>query len=176
MLPLTNPDPKALFVARIWRPGIGPALAALRGEVLHDITSREAPTMRDLLELDDPAGFVGAARGEAIGDLADLIAGSGEGAVRPATRARVTLTTTHDWVDVRPLGFLEAPARPVTEKRRRREAKDQGDLFTPGTPKPSDIALAGFRNPDGSRQAPPPNPPPVPANEGAARKPRWTGV
>lgn len=96
--------------------------------------------------------------------------------LRPATRARVTLTTTHDWVDVRPLGFLEAPARPVTEKRRRREAKDQGDLFTPGTPKPSDIALAGFRNPDGSRQAPPPNPPPVPANEGAARKPRWTGV
>lgn len=96
--------------------------------------------------------------------------------LRPATRERVTLTTTHDWVDVRPLGFLEAPARPVTERRRRREAKDQGDLFTPGTPKPSDIALAGFRNPDGSRQAPPPNPPPVPANEGAARKPRWTGV
>lgn len=96
--------------------------------------------------------------------------------LRPATRERVTLTTTHDWVDVRPVGFLEAPARPVTEKRRRREAKDQGDLFTPGTPKPSDIALAGFRNPDGSRQAPPPNPPPVPANEGAVRKPRWTGV
>lgn len=96
--------------------------------------------------------------------------------LRPATRERVTLTTTHDWVDVRPFGFLEAPARPVTEKRRRREAKDQGDLFTPGTAKPSDIALAGFRNPDGSRQAPPPNPPPVSANEGAARKPRWTGV
>jgi len=96
--------------------------------------------------------------------------------LRPAARERVTLTTTHDWVDVRPLGFLEAPARPLTEKRRRREAKDQGDLFTPGTPKPSDIALAGFRNSDGSRQMPPPNPPPASANEGTARKPRWTGV
>lgn len=95
--------------------------------------------------------------------------------LRPSTRERVTLTTTHDWADVRPLGFLEAPAQPVSAKRRRRTEKGQGDLFTPGTPKPSDIALAGFRNPDGSRKAPPPNPPPA-GEESAARKPRWTGV
>ncbi|MDX2274340.1 MAG: type IV secretory system conjugative DNA transfer family protein [Hyphomonadaceae bacterium] len=95
--------------------------------------------------------------------------------LRPASHERVTLTTTHDWVDVRPLGFLEALAKPVSEKRRHREPNGQGDLFTPGAPKLSDLALAGFRNADGSRQAPPPNPPP-PANESAVRKPRWTGV
>lgn len=95
--------------------------------------------------------------------------------LRPAGHERPTLTTTHDWVDVRPLGFLETPAGPVGQKRRHREPNSQGELFTPGAPKLSDLALAGFRNPDGSRQAPPSNPPP-PANESAARKPRWTGV
>ena len=80
MLPRTNPDPKALLVGRVWRPGIGPALVALRGETVVDITAREAPTMRDLMELDDPAGYLRGARGEAIGTLADLVAGSVEGA------------------------------------------------------------------------------------------------
>lgn len=80
MLPVTNPDPKACLVARIWRPGIGPALAALRGETLHDITSREAPTLRDLLELDDPAGFVAAAPDAPFASLGEAVAGSAEGA------------------------------------------------------------------------------------------------
>ncbi|MDH3264444.1 MAG: fumarylacetoacetate hydrolase family protein, partial [Paracoccaceae bacterium] len=80
MLPRTNPDPKALLVGRVWRPGIGPALVALRGETVVDITAREAPTMRDLMELDDPAGYLRGAGGEAIGTLADLVAGSVEGA------------------------------------------------------------------------------------------------
>ena len=33
------------FVTRVWRQGIGPALAHLRGEVLYDITTKAAPTM-----------------------------------------------------------------------------------------------------------------------------------
>lgn len=94
----------------------------------------------------------------------------------PASNERVTLTTTHDWVDVCPLGFLEAPAKPVSEKRRHRETNGQGDLFTPGGSKLSDLALAGFRSADGSQQAPPPSPLPAANEDRAVRKPRWTGV
>lgn len=98
--------------------------------------------------------------------------------LRLASHERMTLTTMHDWVDVRPLGFLEAPAN--ASARRKASVSGQGDLFAQPGPKISDLALAGFRNADGSRQAPPPNPPPSanesPANESAARTPRWTGV
>lgn len=64
------------FVGRVWRPGIGPALVALRDGMALDITSRAAPTMRDLLEIHDPAAFVGAATGEPVARLADLAAAS----------------------------------------------------------------------------------------------------
>ncbi len=80
MLPESNPDPAALLAGRVWRPGIGPALVTLRGETVLDITAREAPTMRDLLEMDDPAGYLHAARGEEVCSLTDLVAGSVEGA------------------------------------------------------------------------------------------------
>lgn len=63
--------------------------------------------------------------------------------------AKTQLTTVHDWIDVRPLGYLEAKAK--------RPAKAggepaQGDLFGFSRPKNSDLALAAFRNPDGSRR------------------------
>lgn len=80
MLPQTNPHPEACFVGRVWRPGIGPALVTLRGDTVVDITSPTAPTMRDLLEMDDPVGYVRGLTGEEIGTLGDLVAGSGEAA------------------------------------------------------------------------------------------------
>ncbi|MGY3439055.1 fumarylacetoacetate hydrolase family protein [Marinovum sp. KMM 9879] len=80
MLPHSNPDPKATFVGRVWRPGIGPALITLRGDTVVDITSAAAPTMTDLLELQDPLAHIRKQTGEDIGTLADLVAGSVEGA------------------------------------------------------------------------------------------------
>lgn len=68
-----------IFVTRIWRPGTGPALAVLRDGALVDVTSPEAPTMRDLLELDDPAGWLSAQKGEAVADPAELEAVPGDG-------------------------------------------------------------------------------------------------
>ena len=96
----------------------------------------------------------------------------------PAIRARGTLSTAHDWEDVRPLGYLEAPAGAASAAKRkpRTSASHQGDLFTQSTPKLSDLALAGFRNPDGSRMTPPPVPPALDSEDSAARRPRWTGV
>jgi fumarylacetoacetate (FAA) hydrolase family protein len=80
MIPHSNPSPEATFVGRVWRPGIGPCLVVLRGNTVIDITSKDAPTMRDLLERDDLIAFVRAAEGEAIGSLNDIKSGSIEGA------------------------------------------------------------------------------------------------
>ena len=77
MLPHSNPEPEALFVGRLWRPGIGPALILLRGERVIDITSRAVPTMRDLLETDDLPCYLRAATGEDLGPLADVLAADG---------------------------------------------------------------------------------------------------
>ncbi|RCW82420.1 fumarylacetoacetate hydrolase family protein [Paracoccus lutimaris] len=67
-----------LFVGRVWRPGIGPAVVVLRDGGLVDVTSPEVPTMRDLLELDDPAGWLAAQTGQVLGDIGDLqITGTG---------------------------------------------------------------------------------------------------
>ncbi|MGB0904451.1 MAG: fumarylacetoacetate hydrolase family protein, partial [Mangrovicoccus sp.] len=76
MLPYENVTPEACLVGRVWRPGIGPALVALRGGDLVDVTCRDVPTLRDLLELDDPAAWLRSAKGEAFASLADLSAAS----------------------------------------------------------------------------------------------------
>ncbi len=81
MLPLSNPEPTALLVGRVWRPGIGPCLVALRGDTLVDITSQQTPTMRDLIEQDDLPAFVRSAAGDTIGTLSDLSADADEGSL-----------------------------------------------------------------------------------------------
>jgi fumarylacetoacetate (FAA) hydrolase family protein len=75
------------LVGRVWRADLGgPAVVAVRDGRLFDITSRTVATMRDLLEADDPAELVRAARGEDIGALADVASASiepkGEGSMR----------------------------------------------------------------------------------------------
>ena len=54
------------FVTRLWRPGIGPAVVLHRAGALIDITTPETPTMRDLLERDDLAAYLAAAKGPAL--------------------------------------------------------------------------------------------------------------
>ena len=58
-----------LFVGRAWRPGIGPCLVTLRDGALVDVTTRAVPTMRDLLELDDPAAHLASVACEAVSDF-----------------------------------------------------------------------------------------------------------
>ena len=65
---------KGTFVGRVWLPDVaGPALVALRDGVLLDITSADVPTMRDLLEQDNPAAFVRAAEGRPVGTLDSIL-------------------------------------------------------------------------------------------------------
>lgn len=60
------------FVGRAWLPGTGPVLVERRGDRLVDVTTAEVPTMRDLLELDDPLGWLDAQAGRDLGSLADF--------------------------------------------------------------------------------------------------------
>ena len=70
--------PHGLWLGRVWRAGIGPALVTIRAGHVFDITSKAAPTMRDLLELTDIAGFVASLPGEDLGPLAAFVAASVE--------------------------------------------------------------------------------------------------
>lgn len=67
-----------VLLSRVWCPDVGPSggpcVVVVRDGDVVDITSGAAPTVRDVCELDDPAGYVGGADGEAIGSLDDLLA------------------------------------------------------------------------------------------------------
>jgi fumarylacetoacetate (FAA) hydrolase family protein len=71
-----------LFVGRVWRPGLGPAVVALRDGRLADITSALAPTLSALLERHDLVDHVRGAPGEDLGPLADWEAQSLDAARR----------------------------------------------------------------------------------------------
>ncbi len=60
---MPNLPSTGLFVTRLWRPGIGPCVVLHRAGRLIDITTPETPTMRDLLERDDLASYLAAAKG-----------------------------------------------------------------------------------------------------------------
>ena len=72
---MTQLPSDGLFVGRVERPGTGPSLVVLRDGALVDITSREVPTMRDLLEREDAAAYAKFAKGETIGTFEDVAGG-----------------------------------------------------------------------------------------------------
>lgn len=65
----------ALLVGRIWNPAAGgPSVVTVRDGQVVDITSRAAPTVRDICEMEDPAGYVRSAPGLAVGSLGAVMA------------------------------------------------------------------------------------------------------
>ena len=68
---------RALLVGRVWRPepDDGPSVVVVRNGQVFDI-STDAPTMADLLDRDDSAGYVRSLRGTPIGSVEDLIRAS----------------------------------------------------------------------------------------------------
>ncbi len=69
---LDRDEQAGLWLGRVWQPGVGPCVVTLREGRLIDITSRAAPTVRDVMELDDPAGHVLTSEGKDIGAPADF--------------------------------------------------------------------------------------------------------
>ena len=74
---LSDEEMSGTWVGRVWRPGIGPSVVTLRNGILADITSRNAPTVRDVLEMDDPVAHVRGSEGEVTGSLDSVCGASG---------------------------------------------------------------------------------------------------
>lgn len=68
---------KGALAGRIWRPGIGPSVAAIRADGVFDL-SKQFPTMHDLCEQADPAQAMRAVAGERVCDLESLLANTPE--------------------------------------------------------------------------------------------------
>jgi fumarylacetoacetate (FAA) hydrolase family protein len=72
---------EGVFLGRARVPGHAfPRVVVVRGGRVLDITAKAAPTVRDVCEQADPAGYAAAAPGEDIGPVAELAANSGPGA------------------------------------------------------------------------------------------------
>ncbi len=75
-LPVDAAD--AVLVGRIWLPAAsGPAIVALRGDELFDVT-RDFATVRDLCEQADPAAALRAAKGTRVAGVTEVLANSDE--------------------------------------------------------------------------------------------------
>ena len=66
---LTEDEHRGTWLGRVWRPGFGPSVITVRDGTVFDITSKAAPTTRDLLEREDRVSFAQGATGEALGPL-----------------------------------------------------------------------------------------------------------
>ena len=73
------------FLGRARAPGKAhPLIVTVRNGTVFDITSKAAPTVRDVCEMDEPAAYLRAADGRAIGTLADIERNSFEHGRNPA--------------------------------------------------------------------------------------------
>lgn len=116
MLPTSNNLGDALLVGRVWRPDMaGPSLVTVRGERVIDITSKETPTMRDLMERDDLAAYLRAAGGEYLGSLAEISRNSTEG----SDKRKVHLLSPADLQAIKASGvtFAQSMVERVIEER-----------------------------------------------------------
>jgi len=84
MLPI---DSAAILLGRVERPSIGPCVVTIRNGAVIDITAKQAPTVRDILEMDDPAAYVRAAAGEDLGSLSSIADASMNGGSGPTLLA-----------------------------------------------------------------------------------------
>ncbi|WP_119166647.1 fumarylacetoacetate hydrolase family protein [Algihabitans albus] len=65
------------FAGRVWRPDLkGPSVVIVRDGTVIDITSRDTATLRDLLEIEDPAAYLRDVEGTSLGSLHELFANS----------------------------------------------------------------------------------------------------
>ena len=102
------------FVGRAWSPTAkGPVLVTLRAGRVIDITTKTAPTMRDLLELDDALAHVRATAGQDIGSLETLFAS------KPGDENTLHLLAPNDLQSIKACGvtFARSMVERVIEER-----------------------------------------------------------
>lgn len=64
------------YVGRVWRPSVGPCLVHVRDNLVVDITTAEAPTMRDLLEYVDVGASIERVEGVVLCTVEELFVSS----------------------------------------------------------------------------------------------------
>ena len=79
MIGLSDNERQGTWLGRVWRPGIGPSVVTLRDGNVIDITAKTAPTLRDVMEMSDPADYIRSAHGETLGAIEDIAADGSDG-------------------------------------------------------------------------------------------------
>ncbi|HCO54180.1 MAG TPA: fumarylacetoacetate hydrolase [Pelagibacterium sp.] len=71
---------EGIFLGRVRLDGGGhPRIVTVRDGKVVDITAKAAPTVRDICEMDDPAGYVRSAQGNVVADLDAVLEGRADG-------------------------------------------------------------------------------------------------
>jgi fumarylacetoacetate (FAA) hydrolase family protein len=121
-------DADAVLLGRVWLPECaGPAVVAVRGGELFDVTTSMAPTVRDVLESPDPKGLLDDTRGRSIGGVAEVLANSDEKARDPQ---RPWLLSPVDLQAVKAAGvtFAASMLERVIEEQAKGEPQRAADL------------------------------------------------
>ncbi|AWW41804.1 fumarylacetoacetate hydrolase family protein [Streptomyces cadmiisoli] len=120
----TLPDDgtEGALVGRVWRPGLGPSVVAVRQDGVYDVTAAFA-TVRDLCETSDPAAQVRATLGERFAGLDELLANT---PVDTRDPERPWLLTPVDLQAVKAAGvtFVVSMLERVIEERVRGDASE----------------------------------------------------
>ncbi len=70
---LSELEQSGLFLGRVWNATAeGPSVITLREDLVVDISSRSAPMVRDICEMDDPESYVRSAPGQPLGTLTEI--------------------------------------------------------------------------------------------------------
>lgn len=83
-LAFTGEEAAGTWIGRVWAPEIGPCVVTHRDGVLVDITSEAAPTVRDVLEKEDPVAYIRFAPGKEVPPASTLLAPADLQAVKAA--------------------------------------------------------------------------------------------
>ena len=110
---LSEDEQKGTWLGRVWRAGVGPVVVTLRDGQVVDITSKKAPTTRDICEMDDPAAYVQSADGQVI-DTLDALA-----AVKPGDTSVTHILAPCDLQVIKACGvtFASSMVERVIEER-----------------------------------------------------------
>jgi fumarylacetoacetate (FAA) hydrolase family protein len=119
--PLPADAETATLVGRVWDPSVaGPCVVTFRGGELVDI-SKNAPTMRDVCEADDPAKLTRSAEGRSLGPLSPILKNTpreGRDAQKPWLLAPIDLQA----VKAAGVTFVVSMLERVIEEQARGEA------------------------------------------------------